>query len=449
MTVVTTLYDYLENTYLTDPYATSQAHGAAGLQFTFQINDQKEIGIQTEFNIDNYEKSAAIQTTFSIDNYEKPSGLQYLAEIDDDKPLGVQALMQSFLADGNGVQFAGQISAYLKPNGVQFRSDRFPNSVCPDFGYLEADYLSYPYLGETWCSRPGLQFFAQKLDFEDANGLQYQGIIQDDKPLGVQFFGHIIDFEKPLGFQFDAKVLNYLGVQFLATLYNTTNLRILCEFPSRGLTSSNWTANSTEPGDFSVQNLDTDVVEQYWRSASGVTTGVVLTSDTGLPQGVFMDTLAILEHNLTRSAVVTLYGSNDPTFSIIGTTINLQARVQNMFYIHPVLPNAGWRYWRFEIDDPTNPDGFLKIGTIVFGASQIFQGEDIVDEIEFELRDFAATVETEGYTRVSNSRSQKRRLRLDFKSLDFSMQNFRTLRALFQEYRTTHKCLWIPTPDGS
>ena len=87
------------------------------------------------------------------------------------------------------------------------------------------------------------------------------------------------------------------------------------------------------------------------------------------------------------------------------------------------------------------------MGAIVFGASRIFFGECFVDEIEFQLKDFADKVDTEGFTNISNSRAQKKVLRLDFRSLAFTKGNFSLMRDIFQLARTTLKCLYIPTPD--
>jgi hypothetical protein len=247
--------------------------------------------------------------------------------------------------------------------------------------------------------------------------------------------------------QFESKNIVSIGQQVLATLYNSTNLRILCEFPSRGVTDTNWTATTTASGDFSVQNLNTDIVEQVWRSSPGSIVGVRLACDTGLPQGVFLDTLAMLNTNLTRSASVILVGSTVSDFSIIGASIVLPVDEVNTYYIAPELPTEGFRYWRIDIDDPTNTDGYIEVGTVVFGASNVFQGECFVDQVDFQLQDFTDSVRTEGFTNVSNSRALKRKVRLEFRFLNFQRNNYKILRSLFETYRTTHKCLWIPTPS--
>jgi len=292
--------------------------------------------------------------------------------------------------------------------------------VTTEKGYLTRPYLSGPYLGGTAVGAMGMQAL-----FTQANAL---------------------------------------GMQVLFTIYNTTNLRILCNFLSRGNAArvgegnnawgnplgigENIQANSTQPGDFSAENLNTDVVEQIWRSADTVKTGVRVDFDTERDQGVFLDTFSIQNHNLTRSATVTLIGSVNSNFSTTDVVHNIQISTDpNAYFIAETLPAAGYRYWRIAIDDPTNPDDYVSMGTVVFGASRIFNAECIVDQIDHKLQDFADTVNTEGFTNVANSRAQKKVLRLEFRSLETGFGNFELMRDIFKTARTTLKCLWIPTPS--
>lgn len=421
----------------------------SGMQTSIaQVDRLKAGGQQTDVGIF-AQPAVAIQANVIIQGTMSPKGQQATIVINAEKEFGMQAMIQILdHLENSGMQSHLQIVDHLKSTGFEVRVDKYPTSVCADDeGYLEGDYLLEPYLTEIWCTKPGMQAAMYILDFKKTVGMQAKVRIADKlKTLAQQAHFHIVDKQSARGMQIDVVRQAAFGMQTLATIYNTTNLRILCDFPSRGLTNTNWTSNSTAAGDFSVQNLDTDIVEQVWRS-DGAVVGVRLMTDTGLPQGVFLDTLAILNHNLTKSATVNLLGSNDPTFATIGVVIPLQPRLGSMFYIAPILPNTGWRYWRFDLDDPTNSDGYLEIGTIIFGAADIFQGECFVDEIEFELKDFADTVRTEGFTNVANSRTQKRRLRLDFRSLSFQKRNFTIMRDMFERDRTVHKCLWIPTPD--
>jgi len=496
MTLITSSQQYLEGPYLSDEYLLSQAQGSGGFQATFVIDSQKAVGMQSQLNIlDKLSpfgmqghltlvdklNAFGMQSHLNIVDQQTPHGIQASIQIVDtlnssamqasvtvvgtfdnramqttvtinsERGYGMQTLVQIVdKLEELGMQARVEIVDYLRSTGFEVRLDKYPTSVCEgEEGYLSGAYLEDPYLTEIWCTRPGMQAHFSILDVKKPVGMQTSIQIANYlKNSGMQARLEIPDYLRSVGMQTDVQVSRAFGMQTLATIYNTTNLRILCDFPSRGLTSSNWTSSSTAAGDFSVQNLDTDIVEQVWRSA-GPITGVRLTTDTGLAQGVFLDTLAILNHNLTRSANVILLGSNDPTFVSVGVSITLASRLNNTFYIAPSLPIAGYRYWRFEIDDATNTNGFLQIGTVVFGASEIFQGECFVDQIEFELRDFADTVRTEGFTNVANSRTQKRRLRLDFRSLNYQLRNFTIMRDMFERERTVTKCLWIPTPSAT
>jgi hypothetical protein len=164
---------------------------------------------------------------------------------------------------------------------------------------------------------------------------------------------------------------------------------------------------------------------------------------------VFLDTFAMLNTNLTSSATVNLVGSNDSTFATVGVIypLTIVPSDPNVYYINPTLPSTGYRYWRIQISDPTNQDGYISVGTIVFGNSEILQGECFVDEISFERRVYADVIQTEGFTNVSNFRAQKKIIGLDFRSLDLSKSNYVKLRDIFTTARTISKCLWIPTPD--
>lgn len=235
--------------------------------------------------------------------------------------------------------------------------------------------------------------------------------------------------------------------QITQVLYNTTNLRILLDFPSRGSSGVNWSANSTEPGDFDVNNLNTDIVEEVWRSQSGDKTGLQLTCDTEVTQGVFVDTLAFLNHNFTTSASILWEASNDVGFSTIGFTQVLTSTRTNVYYIAPTLPNEAFRYHRFSIDDGTNTNASLQIGTIVFGSSVIFQGECFVDQVTRQTVHFADKIMTEAFTNISNDRALKFAIGLEFRNLNFNKGNYSKIRDVFETARTSFKCLWIPTPQ--
>lgn len=377
-------------------------------------------------------------------------------------------------------------------------------TVDQELGYLEAQpYLQdAPYLSSAIQANMGMQVLIQPkkflgmqmnratdfeigqqqetniLDYPRAFGFQQQTQINQTTPLGMQQLTNIVDFQKPYGMQQQTRIVDFqvplgaqadwvtslgLGMEYELNLYSPKRFRFMCEFPSRGRTNAtgtnewgnaagqglNWKANSTEPGDFDVSNVNNDIVEKVWRSATGTTSGINLDCDTERPQGIPIDTLALINTNLTSSATVNLIASNASDFSVIEEVIGLSLvpNERNVYYVAAELPISSYKFWRISIDDSQNADNFISIGTIVFGSATTFNGECIVDEVEFELADYAAKVPTEGYSNVSNSRAQRKKLRVEFRQLSYGLGNFQAMRNHFRFARTTLKCLYIPTPD--
>lgn len=431
--MTTTVFQgYTENDYGTDPYTGGTAQAYTGFQARAVINGTTPVAAQVRATIVDYIDAVA-----------------------------AQALARISQPGANGFQVRGFIQNKLKPFGFQARKVIGPKTLAKAqqalitslvhqvWGvYLEEPYLEDPYLVATIHAVSPMQVRAT-ITTKKAFAFQTRFVISKQKPMAFQTRGVIVDKLKAMAFQTRALHLTSIGMQVFVSLYNTTNLRLLASFPSRGVSGSNWTANSTEPGDFSIQNVNTDIEEQIWRSATGVKTSIQLICDTQVPQGVFNDTIAIRNHNLTTSATLTVEGSNDAGFATVGISIPVTVTTSNIYWISPTAPLHSYRYWRFTIDDPTNadPDNCVKIGVILFGTSQIFQGESFIDQVGFAYKDFADTVQTEGFTNVSNSRALRRSLHLEFRSLQFLVSNFQILRSLYTTYRTTHKILWIPTPD--
>jgi hypothetical protein len=277
-----------------------------------------------------------------------------------------------------------------------------------------------------------------------ARGMEVNQIIDTYTQAAMEVKKVIADKLVSFGMQIERFNATSMGMQVRFILYNNHNLRVLCDFPSRGVTGSNWTASTTAPGDFNINNVNTDIVEQRWQSADTVKFAT-LVCDTQKAQGIGVDTLAILNHNLTTSAAVSFEGSNQSDFSTVGFQVNLTVnRNEDIYYIAPTYPTQQFRYWRLIINDPTNPDNNLKIGTIIFGSSIIMQGESFVDTVRKRKVHFSDKVQTEGYTNVSNDRSLKKAINIDFQKLAYARGNYNALTNVFDYSRTSLKCLWIP-----
>jgi hypothetical protein len=346
----------------------------------------------------------------------------------------------------NEFNILGQMSRYVaeasKVTHMDLKRGPVSHQTCD--GYLVDPYLTMPYLAPTICAHLLQQLDQRIVAFPTIKG-QLDRRIEAVKQTKTQLERRIEAVSRLPSQLFRSNSV-LVNSQLLISIYNTTNLRILYDFPSRGTSGTNWTvvAGGTAGGDRGIANVNTDIVEQVYRSTS---TSVTLQCDTQISQGIFLDTLAILGHNFTTSATVTLQGSNDNTFSSTPFAETLFVERENMYYIAPTLPLTSYRYWRIVVTDVTNTDGYIQIGTIVFGSAIIFNGECFTDEVIRRKTHFADRIRTEGYSSVSNDRALKRGLGLRFQKLNYSKSNYENLVEVIDYVRTSLKALWIPTPQ--
>ncbi len=466
-----------------------------GLQAQFEISEDVATGQQFQAKITRSELSGlqflsqtvgeatpALQFEALVTTSQQ-AGLQFEHKRTEQAAVGLQFQHERSETENAGLQFRSEVTTN-NTSGVQmFAAKGWPHYQCgpgyaEEFGYAMWDYLKpricvagglQALFGVSTRSENGLQW-QQKINEAVTLGQQFQAKINETLPVGLQFasrreesqieglqfqhkrsegetygfqFQHKRFETHPAGMQFESVSSLSTGLQVRVAIYNATNLRVLKDFPSRGTNGVNWTADSTaasSTNSFSVNNLNTDIVEQVWRNAGGVS--ATLTCDTQQPSGVFVDTVGILNHNLSGGATVIMqYSDNNISWA---NYVNMTVEPENMYYVAPSLPLQAHRYWRFIITDPGT--SFIQIGTIVFGTSIIFQGECFVDSVRFGKKQFADKVFTEGHTNISNDRGKKRFLNLDFRDLNYGKANFRQLKTIFEDAGTILKCLWIPTP---
>jgi hypothetical protein len=482
--MITTFYGYLEAAYLVGPYLSDLATGATHSQLgrsivdSFTVSSQlsvktgktDKIGAQIGRKVNNASASILQQidqniTSNRIINLQMNRGLSdsaLIASQIDQKTVGLSLVPQQIdrlITDDFAIpmqlnqdlqkttNIASQLQGFLtgasKTTGQEMGRGPISHQSCG--GYLLNAYLTEPYLAPFICAHMGQQLDRKLAKTFSVNSQLDRKIINASKVTRSQLKRQIID-DFAIKMQLLRTSSYKLNSQLLFAIYNTTNLRILCDFPSRGTSGTNWTvvAGGTAGGDRNVNNLNTDIVEQVYRSVS---TTITIQCDTQISQGIFNDTVAILGHNFGTSASVTMQGSNDLTFSSIPISETLFVETENMYWISEYLPLTSYRYWRFIISDPTNKDGFIEIGTIIFGASIIFNGECFTDQVVRRKTHFADRIRTEGFSSVSNDRALKRAVSLSFRKLNYLRENYRNLVSVVDTARTSLKCLWIPTPQ--
>lgn len=429
---------------------------------------------------------------------EQPSlGSQVTARIFKEVETGQQALMHIV---GNPAAQSTQVSMLLKPQvGTGMEAKLFPlrHWQCPLYLNVHP-YLTTSYLADCMRAFQGMQvstFIKKEVPIgsqvtqhiidtaddphigmqtrmriyrEDEIGMQtrmnivspaddiYLGqqvsmVIKDHlEKTGLQVRMRIVDKLSPIGMQTNRLAARKNSFQATMVIYNITQLRILYNFASRGtpaLGGNNWTSMQTlKTGDYTANNLNTDVIEQRCQTAT-LPAIWELRCDTGIAQGAFVDTIAILSHNITRSGRVTVQATNDPTWGTVSQSIVMTTELSNMYYISPTLPSLSFRYWRFLVEDITNPDDYLRIGVIVFGSSNIFTlRECFTNPVIYGQKHFKDTIETEGYTNISNDRATRKFLTLEFENLKYDGGNFTLLRNYLNYAQTDLKCLIIPRP---
>jgi hypothetical protein len=325
-------------------------------------------------------------------------------------------------------------------------------------GYLDDAYLSVnPYLN-AFVDGPRSMQVDMQTDGTSPQGMQADMALEDQETEpGFQVNMNIQDLS-PIGMQVESLKIDRIGMQVNPVIYNVTQLRILCSFTSRGiakrygagpidLDDANWESpQSYETGDLGkLSNLNTDVTDERIQSADGVKS-IELRCDTG-QSNTFVDTLGILDHNITTSATITVEASDVSDFSTIKFSFTVNPTMPYAIYIAPELPTVPARYYRIFITDVTNADNHIKVGTIVFGSASIFlPNECYVNPVGFGQVHFKDEIETEAFTNTSNDRATRRFLSLSFVKLDVEAGNYDKLQDYFREAKTDLKCLIIPTP---
>lgn len=424
------LSGWLEDDFLVNDFGSGIMGELTGSQVQMKIVTSEAVGSQAQMLID-----------ATMAEYGAQAEMVIAASAA--MPAQIRADIKNFLRQ-MGAQVEMHVEDKLKVLGMQLASSNILYHLCQ--GFLEDDWLSGPWLTPTMCAHAGAQVELAVSDSLEPTGSQTEMIIETVKNLGIQVEMHVLT-ETEMGAQVLLVAAKAMGCQVRFILYNTNRPRILTEFPSRGTTGVNWTASSTAVGDFSVNNLNNDIVEFYWRTAAGTVSGISLVCDTEIPSGVTVDTVALLEHNLSRAATVTMQASNSPSFASVGLSVAIPAMTRNTFWVSPSLPLDQFRYYRFLISDNTNPDGYVKIGTILFGNAVIFQGETAEQNVRVGRTHFKVENPTEGHTSIDQDLALKKRMVVNFPKLDAAHQgNYDALDAIFEFARTSLKCLWMVDP---
>jgi hypothetical protein len=203
---------------------------------------------------------------------------------------------------------------------------------------------------------------------------------------------------------------------------------------------------STAAGDHDKVNLTTSPLRQTWRSTDTTNQEIVIqANDTTVTPDIF----AILNHNLTEDAVVTLQCAYTNDFSAPALTVPFIWNEKHMAIVQDL--GQAYSYYKIKIIDPGNPCGFVEIGRIVAGQTFAFtNNEDIDDGISISTDDLASTMQTEGFFRASNERVKLETLQVKFPKLSSRNgedTNYKGLIKMMRFVGTTQPFLTVVDPN--
>lgn len=200
--------------------------------------------------------------------------------------------------------------------------------------------------------------------------------------------------------------------------------------------------SNTAAGDFDKSNLTTESIRQAWRSANCADwLDIIIKAEIKSR----VDTVALLGHNLSPTAIVKVEGNNSNIWIAPPVSVSIPYSKKNLVLCQNL--GAEYQYYRIRILDPANPCGFVQVGRIIGGrALTLTKEEDITDEFSIETNDLADKIKTEGFFRVSNEKVKARSLKAKFSKLSTIQgedDNYTGLRTMFDLMGTTKPFLTI------
>jgi hypothetical protein len=112
----------------------------------------------------------------------------------------------------------------------------------------------------------------------------------------------------------------------------------------------------TENINYPLTNVQDQRLSKTYRSEA--TTAQTITIDLG--SAISINTAAILAHNLTSSATVTISANTSDSWpGATSQTITYNKDIMLSFFT-----SVSYQYWQFSIDDPTNTDRYIEIGRL-------------------------------------------------------------------------------------
>jgi hypothetical protein len=121
-------------------------------------------------------------------------------------------------------------------------------------------------------------------------------------------------------------------------------------------------------GGYFLENMNDPRLSRRCRWLS---TGLV-SAEFDLGAATDFDTIAIVSHNLTDAATITVKTGATAGFSTAIDTFSISHEAKNIY--QAVTQTGPAQYVRFEFTDTANPDGYIDIGRLMAGPGYTFPG---------------------------------------------------------------------------
>jgi hypothetical protein len=116
----------------------------------------------------------------------------------------------------------------------------------------------------------------------------------------------------------------------------------------------------TSDANYPISNVQDQRLKTVWHSTSDSAQTVIINMGSAVP----ITTAAVMGHNLTASALTTIAGGTSASVFTTAQTITYNSDMMLKFF----TAAKTFQYWKFSINNPTNPDTYLSIGRLWLGT---------------------------------------------------------------------------------
>jgi len=195
---------------------------------------------------------------------------------------------------------------------------------------------------------------------------------------------------------------------------------------------------STERNGFPATNVQHPHLVRVWRSSTPA--GETLLFDAGEGQKISADMIAVLAHNLTSAATLTVKANDAAAWA----APPLQAAATIVPGIILVEASGMYRLWLLEFEDADNPDGYIQIGRA--GLYAAFRTDEPLDRgIKDGLADTSLVADGPSGQRFGNKGRRDQIYELKFGLLSDQLR--RELKAIYREIGKLTAVIVVPDDD--